>query len=270
MELKLLVSDIDGTFLTSRKVITERTLAALASLKDAGIAFTFVSSRPPRGVMEFTRLLETGLPVGAFNGSARVFADGRVQYDAHLDPDVAHKLEHMLEDHGLSMWVFSEDRWVIKDPKSPYLDMEERALGREPEIVAAFAALGKVPISKVVGVSRDFKAVLRCADTISSTLGDRVECLRSQPYFLDLSPKGYHKGWFLLEMARELNLDVRQVAAIGDADNDIPMFKASGVSIAMGSAEQSIKAMTTHVTGSCDEEGFAHAVETIVLGKPQR
>jgi hydroxymethylpyrimidine pyrophosphatase-like HAD family hydrolase len=46
--------------------------------------------------------------------------------------------------------------------------------------------------------------------------------------------------------------------------NDLAMFKASGVSIAMGNATDDIKKLATHVTMSNEDEGFAGAVDIIL------
>jgi hydroxymethylpyrimidine pyrophosphatase-like HAD family hydrolase len=46
--------------------------------------------------------------------------------------------------------------------------------------------------------------------------------------------------------------------------NDLAMFKVSGVSIAMGNATDDVKKLATHVTRSNEEEGFAGAIELIL------
>jgi hydroxymethylpyrimidine pyrophosphatase-like HAD family hydrolase len=56
------------------------------------------------------------------------------------------------------------------------------------------------------------------------------------------------------------------IATIGDMPNDVLMFEKSGVSIAMGNASESVQKAATYVTDSCDDEGFANAMEKHVLG----
>jgi hydroxymethylpyrimidine pyrophosphatase-like HAD family hydrolase len=55
------------------------------------------------------------------------------------------------------------------------------------------------------------------------------------------------------------------IATIGDQPNDVAMFKRSGFSIAMGNAADEVKRQASAVTDSCDEEGFAKAVERYLL-----
>jgi hydroxymethylpyrimidine pyrophosphatase-like HAD family hydrolase len=47
--------------------------------------------------------------------------------------------------------------------------------------------------------------------------------------------------------------------------NDVLMFKKSGISIAMGQASPEVKKAATYVTASCEDEGFAKAMEQFVL-----
>ena len=56
-----------------------------------------------------------------------------------------------------------------------------------------------------------------------------------------------------------------EIATIGDAYNDVLMFAESGVSIAMGNAVDDVKASATYVTTSNDDEGFANAVQNVIL-----
>jgi hydroxymethylpyrimidine pyrophosphatase-like HAD family hydrolase len=48
--VSLVVSDVDGTLITTDKILTERSRAAVARLDAQNIAFTIVSSRPSFGL----------------------------------------------------------------------------------------------------------------------------------------------------------------------------------------------------------------------------
>lgn len=56
-----------------------------------------------------------------------------------------------------------------------------------------------------------------------------------------------------------------RVATIGDGPNEVLMFEKSGLSIAMGNADDAVQRAAIHVTASCDDEGFAGAMERWVL-----
>jgi hydroxymethylpyrimidine pyrophosphatase-like HAD family hydrolase len=62
-----------------------------------------------------------------------------------------------------------------------------------------------------------------------------------------------------------LRIAPHQIATIGDMQNDVLMFRQSGLSIAMGNASDEVKAQANEVTDTNQEDGFAKAVRKFVL-----
>jgi hydroxymethylpyrimidine pyrophosphatase-like HAD family hydrolase len=75
------------------------------------------------------------------------------------------------------------------------------------------------------------------------------------------------RGSLLRFNAQALRVPVEQIATIGDMPNDVLMFAVGGVSIAMGNASPDVQRCARYVTTSNEDEGFAHAVDTFVLGR---
>jgi HAD superfamily hydrolase (TIGR01484 family) len=117
---------------------------------------------------------------------------------------------------------------------------------------------------KIVGASQDFALLERCEGEMQKALGDQAVAVRSQNYYLDITPPGQNKGTFVQAMAKQLGISTDTIATIGDMRNDLPMFKVSGMSVAMGNASDDVKKQATDVTTSNEEEGFAGAVEIIL------
>jgi hydroxymethylpyrimidine pyrophosphatase-like HAD family hydrolase len=88
--------------------------------------------------------------------------------------------------------------------------------------------------------------------------------VRSQTYYLDITPPGFNKGTFVKAMAKRLGIATVAVATIGDMQNDLAMFAVSGTSIAMGNAADNVKDQATHVTATNEQDGFAEAMEMIL------
>ncbi len=66
-------------------------------------------------------------------------------------------------------------------------------------------------------------------------------------------------------MALRLGIPAAAIATLGDMENDVAMFRNSGLSIAMGNATPEVKRMATAVTLSNEEDGFAAAIERLIL-----
>ena len=98
----------------------------------------------------------------------------------------------------------------------------------------------------------------------AQTWRTEATAVRSQSYYLDVTPPGLDKGTFVQAMAKRLGISTDAIATIGDMQNDLAMFRVSGLSIAMGNATEDVKKVATHVTTTNEDEGFARAIEMIL------
>jgi hydroxymethylpyrimidine pyrophosphatase-like HAD family hydrolase len=80
-----------------------------------------------------------------------------------------------------------------------------------------------------------------------------------------MTPAGTDKGVFVATLARRLCIPLAEVATIGDMENDIPMFRRRGFAIAMGNAGAAVKRSADAETLSNEANGFAAAVEQLIL-----
>ena len=263
-KISLVVSDVDGTLVTTDKVLTERARAAVARLGAAGIAFSVISSRPPFGLRMLIEPLALRLPIGAFNGAALVSPDLSVIDKRELPQKTSRDAIAIFHARSVGAWVFTSDRWLVEDPAGPYVAKEIQTIETQPTVV------GRLEdhvdgASKLVGVSQDFERLTACEAAMRQALGDRASIMRSQRYYLDVTPAGTDKGTLLAELARRLRVPREEIVTLGDMENDIPMFRNSGFSIAMGNASDEVKRAANAVTLPNDDDGFAEAIARIVL-----
>jgi len=261
--IKLVVSDVDGTLLTHDKVLTESAKAAVGRLHAAGIGFTLVSSRPTIGMGFLIAPLAIALPIGAFNGSSIVDIDLRPVEQHLIGANVAQRSLDVLHGFGVDIWLFSNARWYTRNPDGEYVAHEQRAIRADPTIVGDLTP-HLTEACKIVGASSDPELLRRCEAAMKEAVGAEATAVRSQTYYLDVTPPGHDKGTFVDAMIRRLGISAAEVATIGDMENDLPMFSRSGVSFAMGNAADGIKRHATHVTDSNERDGFARAIETVL------
>jgi Cof subfamily protein (haloacid dehalogenase superfamily) len=261
--IALVVSDVDGTLLTKDKTLTEAARRAVQRLHKAGIGFTITSSRPSIGMRFLIEPLAITLPIGAFNGSSIV--DPQLKpIEQHLIPAaVAKSALDILNQFGVDIWLFTSQLWLTRNPDGEYVPHEKRAIRADPTIVTDFSSYLS-SACKIVGASSDPALLQRCELAVRQAVGAEATAVRSQTYYLDVTPPGCDKGTFVETMARRLEIPTNAVATIGDMQNDLAMFRKSGVSYAMGNATDDVKKVATHVTTSNEDEGFAKATEMIL------
>ncbi len=261
--ISLVVSDVDGTLLTKDKILTEAAQRAVRRLEESGVGFTIVSSRPTIGMRFLVEPLQIKLPLGSFNGSSIVDAQLN-PIEQHLIPaSAAQRCIDILNEFGVDIWLFTNDRWLTDNADAEYNAFEKRTIKADPVIVENFTPYLS-EACKIVGSSADAAHLQRCEAATQKALGAQATVARSQSYYLDITPPGYDKGTFVQAMATRLGLSTDSIATIGDMHNDLAMFRTSGMSIAMGNATDDIKKQATHVTTSNADDGFAGAMELVL------
>lgn len=264
-KISAVISDVDGTLVTDRKMLTSRAQAAVADLHAAGIPFAIISSRPPRGLRMLLEPLRITTPVSGFNGGVIATRDLTVITEHLLSPEAARRAVGLLDTHNVQVWVFSGQDWLVRDSDGPYVGFEERTVGFRPTVVADFGSAIDTA-AKIVGVSKDFELLARREREIRSALADQAFVVRSQSYYLDITHPLANKGVALSELAKLLAVPLTEIAVIGDGGNDVAMFERAGLSIAMGNASPQVQGAADFVTDSNSEDGFANAVERFILG----
>src|SRR6202030_717572 len=263
--IRMLIADVDGTLVTQEKVLTKRATAAVLGLHKAGIQFSVTSGRPPRGMAMLIDPLSLTQPLAAFNGGVLIKPDLTTVVDQKFLPvGVPERVIEAIENHGLDVWLYTDTEWFVRDPNAPHVARGQRTVKFPPTVVKTFAGLlGRV--AKIVGVSDDLERVAKCERDVQQAGGSHISAARSQPYYLDVTHPQANKGEVVLSLSRLLSIPPEGIATIGDMPNDVLMFQKSGVSIAMGNASPEVQASATYVTSSNEEEGFANAIEKLVL-----
>jgi Cof subfamily protein (haloacid dehalogenase superfamily) len=259
------ITDVDGTLVDDEKRLTSRATSAVAELRASGIIFSIISSRPPRGLTPLLGPLGITTPIGSFNGGMIAAADLAIITEHLLSPVVARRTVDMLNVHGVQVWIFNGQDWLVRDPDGPYVGLEQRTVGFRAKVVKDLDA-PLDGVAKIVGVSADFDLLARCESDVCAALADKASVARSQPYYLDITHPLANKGVALSEIARLLAVPLAEIAVVGDSYNDLAMFARGGLSIAMGNASPQVQQAADFVTDSNREEGFANAVERFILG----
>jgi Cof subfamily protein (haloacid dehalogenase superfamily) len=266
-DIRLLISDVDGTLVTNDKVLTPAAIAAAKALRQAGIALAITSSRPPHGMRMLVEPLDMVLPMAGCNGGVWVNPDLSVIETHAIEAGVARRAVDFLAGQGLVVRLYNQTQWFVPNRLGPHVDREAFILQSEPAIARQFDDAQLTDAVKIVGVSDDHALIAASEAAAGRALGSVVSATRSAAHFLDVTNPLANKGEVLASLARRLGFAPSQIATIGDMPNDVLMFARSGVSIAMGNASAEVKAKADVVTASNQEDGFAKAVRTFILSE---
>lgn len=265
-DVALVISDIDGTLITSNHEVTEATKAAAAKLFERGIELSLASSRPPRSIVPLADALKLPGPFAAFNGALVVKRDGEVLARSVISPATIAAVKAIADHLGIGVWLYDELDWWAPW-RDAFVDREEHTSGFSPRI-DGYAERITGDANKLTVVGKP-ELVARAEERVLAELAGDVSASRSKPRFLDVTSFGIDKGTVVVRLAGLLDIPTERVAVIGDGPNDVEMFRQAGLSIAMGQGVDDVLKAATHLTTSNDDEGWARGIEQYVLGAYQ-
>src|SRR4051812_32162288 len=267
MSIRLVVSDVDGTLVTKTKQVTPAALDAIRRLREQGIKFTVISSRPPQAIRVVGNVIGLTDPVPAFNGGLLVRPDlTAVLREKLLEPIVVKRVLTRLQQFpGVDIWVYTDCDWYVPGLTAPYVEHEIHSVKYEPTVTRDFSPIRFDRVAKIVGVSENFKALAEAEAHIQREFQGAVSASCSQKYYLDITHPDANKGEGILLLSELLDIPTSDIAVIGDMQNDVYMFKKAGLSIAMGNATADVQKEAAYVTATNEEEGFAKAMENYIL-----
>jgi hypothetical protein len=263
-DIRLFISDVDGTLLNTQKQVSPATQAAIDKLQLAGIQFSLASSRPPKGLKWLIDLLGIEAPCAALNGAVIIDSHLSVLSRQYIHAGMVQEIVETIESYGMDPWIYTEADWYVLRDNAPHVRHESDTVRFVPRL---FATLSEVrdPIIKIAGVSDDYASVSSGAARLNSRFGDQLSISCSLANRLDATYHAANKGGAVIAIANELGIPLRNVATAGDGDNDIAMFRESGLSIAMGQAPPEVHRAASHTTTSNGDDGLAWAIEEMIL-----
>ncbi len=269
MKYKLLVLDVDGTLLNDAKEISKRTLAALLKVQQMGIRVVLASGRPTYGLMPLAKALELGNYGGfilSYNGGQIINAkNGELLFERRINPEMLPYLEKKARKNDFAIFTYHEDMIVTDHPTNEHI-LQEAALNNMRVVEETEFSIGvDFAPCKCMLVSDDEKALVRLEEHWRRRLNGALDVFRSEPYFLEVVPCSIDKANTLGVLLEKLEISRDEVVAMGDGVCDVTMIQLAGLGVAMGNAQDSVKACADMVTASNEEDGVAVAVEKVIL-----
>ncbi|MCR8645298.1 Cof-type HAD-IIB family hydrolase [Paenibacillus sp. N1-5-1-14] len=242
---KLVALDMDGTVLNEEKEVSARNRKAIANAIDAGVTVMFSTGRGVQSARPYIEELGLQAPIVSVNGS-EVWKSPDVLHKRVLVPaDTIRKLHAMALEYGSWYWAYAVEGLFNKDK---WLD-----------------DVDSVEWLKFGFFEEDADKLAEIRRTVESW--DLFEITNSHLSNIELNPKGISKGSGMIEVCQLLGITMDQVIAMGDSQNDLAMIRAAGLGVAMGNAQDEVKAAADLVTVTNDEDGVAAIIEEYVLGQ---
>ncbi len=114
-------------------------------------------------------------------------------------------------------------------------------------------------------MAEDGRSLALVEGRVKAALGKQFSIYRSDPFFLEILPRGIDKAQCLEYLLDYIGMKREQMIACGDGYNDQSMIRFAGLGVAMANAVLPVRKAADYVTFSNDEDGVAHVVEKFLL-----
>jgi Cof subfamily protein (haloacid dehalogenase superfamily) len=245
MQIKLVVMDCDGTLLDKNQQIRPVDREALVELAENNIILATASGRNETETEEVVAQIPTSVHRSLHrivqNGAAVYVHREEQIYAKHFQPELVTQIDEFGRKMKAPLFISTADRIYIPR-KANIFSVIERTTSApicyDPTIISR-VGIDIFP-SKICFIG-DQEKLKRLLPHLREHFSEKIEASITGPIHLDVMPSGVNKAVGICKLAEYMHLSIKEIAVIGDAGNDIPMFKLAGHSFVMEHAQPDVK-----------------------------
>ncbi len=262
----MIVSDFDGTLVQKDGRVSEKNIAAINDYIAAGGIFVISTGRVPAGILPQAKKMGLKGLISCCQGTIildieteRVVFEDRLSFEASLA--ACRKMEEMgLHIHAYDLWEY----YCNMDDE--YLEYYERVTGTKAKLItdkrmSDFIEEKKLSAYKLLTML-DPKDNARVLKELSEAGLPNSAVTKSSAYLVEVVNPNCSKGSAIKLLAKHYGIAIENTVGIGDNFNDITMIETAGIGVAVGNAEEELKARAKYVCKSTNEQSaIAEVIE---------
>jgi Cof subfamily protein (haloacid dehalogenase superfamily) len=267
LNIQLVVSDIDGTFIDSEGTPSRGALDSIQKLRGQGIGFTLCSGRGDPGIRPFVELLKLYLPYIVSGGAAILDANDRSvifqklmsknQVKSIIEIGLRSKCDMVLHTATQLFVLCSDDFWKTKCEERWFIKWGWKNVFR----CRSMLELLDKPIIHIHLFNQDDRLPQLAEEVNDLHANVHVNIVVSK---LEITDSQVNKGLALSYLADYLKVPLKNILAIGDDVNDISMLKTAGIGIAMKNSPPDVISQVDYLAPGNDEGGVASMINHLL------
>lgn len=266
----LIAFDMDGTLLNSQKQISQESLKMIEKATAAGKIVCLSTGRCMPELTYFGDQLK--------NVQYFICISGALIYDnfqkkilssSPISHETAMQLFDRVRNEDLMINYFCNESVIEKDKIEKMADFHMgiyketfRKVTHQVDNIFDHYAKARENLYKINLYSKSVEQREKLLPKISDI---DLTFAYSEVTSIECSAKGVSKASGLKVLCQKLGIPVERTIAVGDADNDIEILKAAGLAVAMGNANEKVKALADVIVNDNDHEGCAQVIKEFLL-----
>lgn len=260
---------MDGTLLNSQNQISQRTREAIKKAEKQGIHIVIATGRILKSALHYAKSLKLKDSLVACNGAIIVDEFENIIYEQALGKDkVMHIIDlakseniyfHFYDKTSFYSNIRSEEVLKFYNEGSKTMDIDVNIFNTTKEIME----IKDLNVYKFIFIDNNRDKLKNFRHKIEKI--ENIETSSSWENNIEVMKSNVSKGRALENLCKKLNINPKQVIAIGDSENDLSMLKFAGLGVAMDNASDKIKLASDYITSSNDQDGVARVIEKFIL-----
>ena len=265
-DIKLIVSDIDGTILTSENDLNPLTEEAIRTvINDEQCDFTISTGRAFPLTLPLAAYFKLKIPFIFSSGAIYDPREDRVISAPSIKPIQIEKAVRIAKKFGVGVITHTKTDMFCQVSDKDWETISSLEWMREEKVDHARRVKDiKTDIPGEI-IRLDIFAEVDWLTAVWQEINESIPDVNAvkMKRSIEISHDGMNKGTALTTMAQLLSIPMKNIMAVGDSLNDIPLLQAAGYGVAMGTAPDALKETADAVVPSADENGLVKALEMI-------
>lgn len=243
-QFKMIVTDLDGTYLRDDKTISNYSKNVISSLRKQGYIFVVATARPVRTVIGIDNL---EFDAGIFHNGAVIYNKNKLVANFGIN-EPCRIIKRMLDEYSnLNIAVESND--IL------YANFDAAKIWADTQYIytSNFCEIQNVIADKIIVEVNSIKKM----DKLKKILPNELYIQLSENRVSMIMNKKANKVYGIRCLADIYKITMEQIIAFGDDYNDIEMLKAVGKGIAVSNALDEVKDIADEVCGNNDSESVS-------------
>jgi Cof subfamily protein (haloacid dehalogenase superfamily) len=265
MDVKLIVADIDNTLVKKYGDVSEYTKGIISKARKQGILFGIASGRPLYHCKELINKWKLETDFLICNNGCNVYDYGtNKEYNFDfLKPEWCKEIIELMKPFDANIMIYSEGKNVCS--KQDEMVIHAGNVYHYDYLIVNDISYFYRDIEKLMfRLEEDKMAYVE--EAIKKHPSKYYKGFRTQPIMLEFCSANVSKGKALNFIGELNNIDVDNMCAFGDTENDEDMIEIAGYGVCMLNGSDSTKKIATYITKEdCAHDGVGHFIEDNIL-----
>ncbi len=259
-QIKMVVSDMDGTLLNSNHEVSNRFFELFEELKKRNILFVAASGRQYNSMVQKLDAIRDDIVIVSENGAFVKYQNKELLTTPLPKAQVTTILDIVQQSNGMHAALCSKHNAYVGGESKDFISMLSQYYTNFDIIDLS----STIPVEILKVAIYHFESSEEYIYPALKHMENKLKIKVSGPNWVDVSSINAHKGYAIEKLMTKYNIQPHELLVFGDYNNDIEMLALTDYSFAMENAHPNVLRAANYTTASNDDFGVERILEKLL------